>query len=318
MDYKKNAVLLEDAVKNRSFIRHISRHRKPDGALDIEGNLKQWNNAIEAFAKIKLWDETPDFNLENTLQSEPYIVFIPAKAELSRAGRSTIIIAHGGGFSWRTGCEAVNVAYYFHQAGFSTAILNYRIQPYSRLDAIADMQRAIRLLRSKRTELGISGKITVMGFSAGGMLSANCATHFDYGTENSDDPIESYSCRPDAAVIGYGAISSVSFPKPFGMKQDSPMMGRDKAERYYLAPEKNIKTDSPPFFIWQTLSDDGRQGMILAQALSDAEVPYDLHIFQPGEHGLAMADGENDLGMKVPHTARWGELCCSWLELNGL
>ena len=81
MDYKKNAVLLEDAVKNRSFIRHISRHRKPDGALDIEGNLKQWNNAIEAFAKIKLWDETPDFNLENTLQSEPYIVFIPAKLE---------------------------------------------------------------------------------------------------------------------------------------------------------------------------------------------------------------------------------------------
>lgn len=56
-------------------------------------------------------------------------------------------------------------------------------------DAIEDMQRAIRILRVHKDELSISDKITVMGFSAGGMLNANCATHFDEGNTNSSDII---------------------------------------------------------------------------------------------------------------------------------
>ena len=83
-------------------------------------------------------------------------------------------MAHGGGFESRTGCEGVNVADYFVKAGFNAAILTYRLKPYTRYDAIADMQRAIRILRSREDELNITDKIAVMGFSAGGMLSGNC------------------------------------------------------------------------------------------------------------------------------------------------
>ena len=88
---------------------------------------------------------------------------------------------YGGGFSIRTGCEGPNIALYFHKLGYNTAILSYRLKPYTRRDSIADMQRAIRILRARKEELGISDRVTVMGFSAGGMLSANCATHFEIG-----------------------------------------------------------------------------------------------------------------------------------------
>jgi acetyl esterase/lipase len=128
------------------------------------------------------------------------------------------------------------------------------------------------------------------------------------------DIVEQQSSRPDAAVIGYGAMSTVSFPTPFGMEPDWTLWGRTTEERMFLAPEKNITTKTPPFFIWQTLSDDGRHGMCLAKALQDAGIPYELHIFQQGVHGMAMADGANDLDLDIPHVAHWGELCKEWLE----
>lgn len=316
MKYIKNCELLAEAVANHTFIRNISKHRKEDGTLDIEGNMKLWNEAMEPFLKIKLWDKTPGYDDRDSLQPEPYLVFIPAPEGTRTKG--TILIAHGGGFVWRTGCEGANTAYYFNMAGYNTAILTYRLKPYSRFDSMADMQRAIRMLRFMKDELGITERIAVMGFSAGGMLSANCATHFDEGNRESCDNIEHQSSRPDAAVIGYGAMSGISFPIPFGIEMDASVWGRDLKEKIYLAPEKNITADTPPFFIWQTMSDDGRHGMCLAKAMQDVGIPYELHIFQSGLHGVAMADGENDLAYNDPHITHWGELCAEWLEELGL
>lgn len=314
--YRKNIELLKHAVKTDAVIRHVSEHRKADGSLDIEGNLTLWNRVLEPFEKTKLWENgTPGYDDRDPLQPEPYFVYIPASEEF--VSRGTILIAHGGGFTWRTGAEGINVAWYFHKAGFHTAILCYRLVPYTRFDAIADMQRAIRILRSKKEEWNLGEKLAVMGFSAGGMLSGNCATHFDAGDPKNPDQIEQFSSRPDAAVIGYGAMTAVSFPKPFGLQQDDPMMGTGIKEKMYFSIEKHVDCDTPPMFIWQTMSDDGRTGMCLAKALQDAEVPYELHIFTPGVHGLGMADGKNDLGMDIPHVAHWGELCSEWLKNFG-
>jgi hypothetical protein len=89
--------------------------------------------------------------------------------------------------------------------------------------------------------------------------------------EDDKDIIEHYSCRPDAAVIGYGAISFTSFPRGF---MRNPLAPENKAEELYLAPEKNITTETPPFFIWQTNSDDPRFSMYLAKELADFDIPF--------------------------------------------
>lgn len=314
--YKKNGELLEKLIESDGAIFPIANHRKADGTLDVEGNLELWRKAAEPFVKTPLWEEgAPGFNAEETpLQENPYFIFVPSK---QTEPRGTIIVAHGGGFSWRTGSEGFNTAHYFWKAGFNIAILCYRLLPYTRFDAIADMQRAIRILNSKRKEWNLGDKIAAMGFSAGGMLSGNCATHPSEGLPEGDE-IDKYPAKLDAAVIGYGAMSGVSFPPPFMVRRVDPMMGNGPEERMYLSLEKNIKFDTPPMFIWQTMSDDGRHGMCLAKALQDAEVPYELHIFAPGVHGLAMADGHNDLGMNIPHITHWGQLCTEWLEDLGL
>lgn len=313
--YQDNIRALEEIVRTDGVIRNIAHHRLPDGTLDIEGNKKIWNRALGSFSITSLWEKgrTPGYDGRDPLQPEPSFIFVPA--ERDAPPRGTVLVAHGGGFELRTGCEGMNVAWYFHQAGFNTAILTYRLKPYTRFDAIADMQRAIRLLRLKKDELHISDKVAVMGFSAGGMLSGNCATHYDAGFPASDDPAERFSCRPDACVIGYGAFSMTAFPGPLFAPKPSAEQLR---ENVYLSIERNVHPDNPPFFIWQTNEDDPRIGMTLAWELQCAGVPFELHCFPDGPHGLALADGHNDLAVRIPHLMHWAELAAEWLRGQGI
>lgn len=314
--FESNYTTLCAVCEEKSVIRHISKHRNPDGTFDILGNLKIWNDAIARFEQIPLWEDgAPGFDDRDPMQPQPSIIFVPAQG--AAGPRGTVIVAHGGGFESRTGCEGMHVAKFFSDAGFNTAILTYRLKPYSRYDAMADMQRAIRLLRARKEELGITDKVVAMGFSAGGMLSANCATHFDGGNPAAADPIERESCRPDAAVLGYGAFAFAGLPggffvDPFANMTHNPFV-RSKAELIYFAPEVNVTVETPPFFIWQTNSDDPRHSFTLGQALTAVGVPFEMHLFPEGVHGLALADGNNDLSMDLPHVARWAGLCAEWM-----
>jgi len=314
--YESNVPILKRIVAEHDAITY-QRNLKFGEEGRIE-NLNRWNRIMTPFEKIPLWEEgkTPGYDDRDKLQPEPYIVFIPAPEHSGI--ESTILVAHGGGFRTRTAYEGINVANWFHDAGFNTAILTYRLDPYNRLDSLADIQRAVRVLRMNKEKLGISDRIAAMGFSAGGMLAATLATHFDEGKTDAGDPAERISCRPDAAVICYGAFSLVTNSSPvFPARTVDPMFGRTREEAVRLAPEVNVSPDCPPFFIWQTLSDDGRHGLTLARALNNVGVPYELHIFQSGIHGIALADGENDPEINDEHCAHWTKLCSEWLAFNG-
>ena len=119
-------------------------------------------------------------------------------------------------------------------------------------------------------------------------------------------------------MLGYGAFSFAALPggffvDPFSDQIRNPFFA-DKEELIYYSPEVNISRETPPFFIWQTNSDDPRNSFTLGQALTAMGIPFEMHLFPEGVHGLALADGHNDLAMDIPSVSQWAELCANWLK----
>ena len=312
--FERNYPELQTIYEEGAVLWPPEKQRTKAGELDLAENMAIWNRAVARLDSVPLWQNgAPGFDARrDPLQIQPNLVFIPGQG--APKSDSTILIAHGGAFVCHAGHEGFHTALHFAERGFNTAVLTYRLRPYSRRDAMADMSRAIRLLRAEKERFGISEQVAVLGFSAGGMLSGNCATHYDRGDPNAADPVERCSSRPDAAVICYGAFATVAFPEDV---MRSAFGQTDRAEKLYLAPEKNVTPDTPPFFIWQTISDDPRNAFVLCSALTEAGVPFELHCFETGRHGVGLADGKTDDGYSDAHLHRWTDLCASWLHVHG-
>ena len=120
-------------------------------------------------------------------------------------GLSIILSAGGGNSTCNVGPEGVDIANWFNSLGVSCFVHRYRLKPYSSvIDALADTQRAVRMVRAHAKEWNIDpNKIGHMGFSAGGEQTARLALTFDAGKADSPDPIERVSSRPDWIVLVY-------------------------------------------------------------------------------------------------------------------
>ncbi len=303
---------------------------------------------METYETIPLWEnpETgemviPDWHTEEAygLQLPPQIAFFPVPEDIAKeqgvpagGGRGTVLVSPGGGYNCICSLsEGTPVIGYFLKKGYSCALLSYRVKPYLQYTSVADIKRAVRMLRYRAEELGIrADRIAVHGGSAGGNLSALCAVHFDYGSPEAADPVERMSSRPDAALISYGAFSQVLFSsggKSFihvrenqeELEQEggltSPLSDKLQKDLYYFSPEKHVTPETPPFFFWQLGDmDDPRYVYNFAKELADAGVRTEVHIFPYGPHGTALCGGSG-MGYRDLHSMHWAELAAEWLEL---
>lgn len=235
--------------------------------------------------------------------------------------RGMVIVCAGGGFMFKSSNEAKPVAEFFHSVGMNTAILDYHVDPTIpfgqsmdiRISAGYDGLAAVRYLRANADVLGIlPDKIAIGGFSAGGMISSFTATQFDYGHPQSGNPLLSVSSRPDAALILYGAMSHSGLAGIVG-EYDCKL----QAELCRYDSIRNIRSDCPPMFVFQTHKDDPRHALQFCYELACRGVPYEIHTFEDGPHGGALYDGKCEDSPQFKHTARWADLAAEWLEEKG-
>ena len=278
---------------------------------DREAGWKQMWAELDAqgIRPVPLWEEGAPGFIPSSGQTQPRIAFFPAAPQEKKRG--LIIIAAGGGFTAKSRQEGKPVAEYFQRAGIHAAILDYRCIPHTRMDSCADGLRAVRWVRYHAKELNIlPDKIALSGFSAGGMLTALAATHFDSGNPDAADPIERMSSRPDAALLFYGAMARASML--YRLTYDF----QAQREAAMVDPLACMRNDAPPFFIFQTNDDDPRYAMNFGSALADRGIPFEVHTFSGGRHGQGLYDGSYG-HENIPHTAHWAELAVEWLEQQG-
>ncbi|MNR28582.1 Acetylxylan esterase precursor [compost metagenome] len=154
-----------------------------------------------------------------------------------------------------------------------------------------------------------ANRVGILGFSAGGHLAATVGTHYDAGDQSSSDPIEHHSSRPDLMVLCYPVIS-------FGLNTHQGsrinLISEDASEELVelLSNELHVTEDTPPTFLWHT-ADDGpvpvENSLVFASALSRNKVPFDLHVFESGVHGIGIANDH-------PEAYIWPDICANWLK----
>lgn len=258
---------------------------------------------------MKLWENGTPLYDASYGQPEPELRFMPAETAAEDAG--CVIVCAGGSYRNRARHEAEPYAKMFNAAGIHAAVLDYRVMPYTYPAQLYDIQRAVRTVRYHAKEWGVKpDKIAVCGSSAGGHLAVMGAEHYDAGREDGDE-IDRVSCRPDAAILCY-AVST--FGKYNQRDTRDNITHGDAALVEALSGEKNVPDDCPPMFIWHTAEDEAvpvDNALVMGRALRAKNIPFELHVFPEGWHGVGLADET------FPHTAQWTQLCVNWLNHIG-
>jgi acetyl esterase/lipase len=180
---------------------------------------------------------------------------------------------------------------------------------------LQDAARAVRLVRTRAADWKIDPKrVGIMGSSAGGHLASTLLTHFDLGNTNAADPVERQSSRPDIGILCYPVITLGEYTHR-GSKTN--LLGKDPPPELVrlLSNELQVTTNTPPCFLWCTYEDKTvpmENSLLFAGALRKNQVPFDLHIYQKGRHGLGLSDKSP---FANPHP--WAGDCLFWLKQQG-
>jgi len=239
-------------------------------------------------------------------------VYLPAKP----AGGAAVVIAPGGGYTHLSlDREGAQAAQWLNDRGVIAFVLHYRVSPRYHYPApILDGERAVRYVRAHAAEFGANpARIGIWGFSAGGHVASSVATHFDVGHPDSTDPVERLSDRPDFAILAYGVLSMQPEIAAAGSRRNLLGGNPDPALVEQFSNENQVFRDTPPCFLFHTGADPSvpvENSMRFYAALRRAGVLAELHIFEQGKHGVALAQDD-------PQLRKWMELLEGWLRLHG-
>ncbi len=264
--------------------------------------------ALVAPVILRLWAGDAPGALGKRDQDIPTLsVFEPA-----HPGDTAIVVCPGGGYGMLADHEGTTYAQYLNTLGVTAYVLKYRLGSNGYRDPIigGDALRAIRLVRSfnKFKFIGI------MGSSAGGHLTATALTRGDDGNASATDPVDRESSRASFGVLCYAVITMRDFGHA-GSKANLLGDHPTEAQIHANSNEEQVTAKTPPCFIWHTVEDQAvpvENSIRFAQALGKAGVPYELHLYEKGQHGIGLADQP-----PFAHLHPWGIELARWLKERG-
>ncbi|HEV2391579.1 MAG TPA: alpha/beta hydrolase [Verrucomicrobiae bacterium] len=241
----------------------------------------------------------------------------PYLPEPAKANGAAIVICPGGGYGMLASHEGVDYARFLNEQGIAGFVLKYRLGSagYRHPAMLEDAARALRTVRARAREWNLDPhRIGIMGSSAGGHLASTLLTHFDYGKPDATDPIERQSSRPDLGILCYAVITMGQYTHQ-GTKHN--LLGDNPSPELvrFLSNETQVTKETPPCFIWHTWEDPVvpvENALLFAEALRRAGVPFDLHIYQKGGHGMGLGTAKWNPAARHP----WTRDLVFWLALH--
>jgi len=213
-----------------------------------------------------------------------------------------LIILPGGGYRHLAPHEGAGYAEFFCDAGIACFVVSYRLgsdghrHPAMLEDALA----VIEAIRTRASEFGIdSDKLGIIGSSAGGHLAAHTLVAWqDYESQISLCPSFGILCYP--VIVSTGPYKHAdSMEKLAGENPSAKLLDS-------LSCDKQVSAQTAPCFLWHTVEDASvpvENSFLFASALRQHKVPFELHVYDKGRHGL---------GLDTPFD--WASACLRWIE----
>ena len=229
--------------------------------------------------------------------------------------RPAIIVNPGGRYFYCSEREGEPIAFPFLNAGYNVFVLYYRTAEASVFPApLEDVSLAIWHIRQNAKEYNTNpDKIAVAGFSAGGNLASMIATQWYRGDLAERLGIPEGGNRPNAVILGYAPTNLERRIVP-----NMTVGAIYESNPPEVTTVNYIDEHTPPCFIWHTMEDENvpvSNAIGFAAKCLENHVPFELHIFQNGPHGLSL---NTDLtGYKLPHPVNvesWVPMCINWMN----
>lgn len=233
-----------------------------------------------------------------------------------------MLVLPGGAYAFTSERESEPLAFSYMRSGYSAFILDYSVAPCKYPVSFREAAMAMVYIRKNAEELHIApDKIAALGCSAGGHL-LGCLTALYESNSIKDIVSDKFSARPDASVFCYPVITMGDKTHEWSREN---LCGNNMALADSLSIEKHISGNAPPAFIWSTFNDESvpvENSLMLASAYKAAGVPFELHVYGSGVHGMSTG---NDVTYRVsqipPHSAQmpaWVDMSISWLRDIGM
>lgn len=239
--------------------------------------------------------------------------------DLLQKVRPAMLVIPGGAYEGVSAREGEPVAMRFLHEGFGAFMLEYTVRtPYP--VPLIEGAMAMAYIRENAQKYGVDpAHVGALGFSAGGHLAGMLATLY------ADEPVKKAlgerTIRPDAVILAYAVLTAANFTHDVTMRN---ITGGDPALMKKLCIADGVTADCPPAFLWHTMEDDAapvENSLLYAEACRKAGVPFEMHIFEKGNHGISVGSIETTETRAavepIAHAAVWFELAALWLKQRG-
>jgi acetyl esterase/lipase len=246
-------------------------------------------------------------------------IFLPPREK--SAGTGVVILPGGGYVSCSMEKEGYRPALWFNERGVAAFVVRYRTNnatctSYKHPSPIQDARRAMRIVRSRASQLGFeSDKLGLMGYSAGGHLAASVATHWQDKIEDGKDNLApSFSTKPDFLMLIYPVVTMLD---PFVHAGSRKSLLCDYPPVKVMEEwscQRKVTGETPPTFLvstWEDKSVPAENSIEFYNAMRKWRVPGELHVYEKGPHGFGMNPGFGP-------ASNWPDRLDEWLRIRSL
>ncbi|MEG1276489.1 MAG: alpha/beta hydrolase [Cellulosilyticaceae bacterium] len=249
--------------------------------------------------------------------------YIPDNSEEIEIGRKrpSIVVCPGGGYRRTSDREAEPIALRFMAEGYNVFVLRYSVAPNRYPTQLLELSAAVAYIRRNAEAFHVDvNNIAVCGFSAGGHLAGSLGVLWQEPFIAETLKLEEGENRPNKLILSYPVITGGKFAHK-GSFDNLLGEGASEEARAKLSLENLVGPLTPPTFIWHTYEDltvPMKNSLLFADALEAQKVPFELHIYAKGGHGLSLCNESTALPDKEdlinPQTGTWIKLVNLWLR----